>query len=285
MWSGAGRAVGGGSTGSRGGGGPPSSCSVNGSRGASSVFTELPCTDTELCRRIGAGDSGRWEDVDCFGCSSSSPSASPIARSLPFPLLGVTEAEAVRPPSVAPRDKAREIRLQLFLEGEASGRAVELWVVLKESLDFPTRPIMLLRIVDLRERFGRSDDATAASSRDGVEAVGRWVDGPALEGELEASEAFCFDVVCPISIRVSVDTDSIYLWCGGRDAGGGEGEKESMIQMKNVRRVYVVVKGEGKDGKTARTLPGSQWDGRRARVFAQRRDESYRHMHTVTRDS
>ena len=221
--------MGDGSTGSRGGGGPPSSCSVNGSRGASSVFTELLCTDTELCRRIGVGDSGRWEDVDCFGCSSSSLSASSIARSLPFPLLGVTEAKAVRPPSVAPRDRAREIRLQLFLgEGEASGRAVELWVVLEESLDFPTRPIMLLRIVDLRERFGRSDDATAASSRDGVEAVGRWVDGPALEGELEASEVFCFDVVCPISIRVSVDTDSIYLWCGGRDTPGRVRERSKV---------------------------------------------------------
>jgi hypothetical protein len=82
---------------------------------------------------------------------------------------------------------------------------------------------MLLRIVDLRERFGRSDDATAASSRDGVEAVGSWVDGPGLEGELETSGVFCFDVVCPISIQVSVDTDSICLWCGGRDTLGGEG--------------------------------------------------------------
>ena len=49
--------------------------------------------------------------------------------------------------------------------------------------------------------------------------------------------------------------------------------------------VCVVVKGEGKEGETARTLPGSQWGGRRARVFAQRRDESYRHTHAVTRDS
>lgn len=74
---------------------------------------------------------------------------------------------------------------------------------------------MLLRNVDLRERFGRSDDATEASSRDGVEAVERWVDGPALEGELEVSGALCFDVVCPIPIQVSVDTNSICLWCGG----------------------------------------------------------------------
>ena len=57
---------------------------------------------------------------------------------------------------------------------------------------------MLLRIVDLRERFGRSDDATSPPSRDGVEAVGNWVDGPALESELEALKVFCFDVVCPI---------------------------------------------------------------------------------------
>ena len=213
--------VGGGSTGSRGGGGPRSSCSADGSGGASSVFIGLLSTDAELCRRTGAGDSGSWEDVDCFGCSSSSPPDSSIARSLPFPLLGVTEARAVRPPSVAPRDRAREIRLQLFLdEGEASERAVELLVVPEESLDFPTRPMMLLRIVDLRERFERSADATAVSSRDGVEAVGKWVDGPALEGEFEASEVFCFDVVCPISIRVSVDTDSICLWCGGRDTPG-----------------------------------------------------------------
>ena len=38
-------------------------------------------------------------------------------------------------------------------------------------MGFPTRPIILLRNVDLRERFGRSDDATVDSSRDGVEAV------------------------------------------------------------------------------------------------------------------
>ena len=208
--------------GSRGGGRLPSSRSVGGSGRASSVFTGLLSTDAELCRRIGAGDSGRWEDVDCFGCSSSSPSASSIACSLPFPLLGVTEAMVARPPSVAPRDKAREIRLQLFLDEEAaSERAVELRVVLGESLDFPTRPIRLLRIVDLRERFGRSDDAMAVSSRDGVEGVGKWVDGPALEGELGGSEVFCFDVVCPISIQVSVDTDFICLWCGGgRDTPG-----------------------------------------------------------------
>ena len=224
MFSGAGVVVGGGSTGSRGSGRPPSSYSADGSGGASSVFTGLLSTDAELCRRIRAGDSGRWEDVDCFGCSSSSPSASSISRALPFPLLGVTEARAVRPPSVAPRDKAREIRLQLFLdEGGASERAVGPWVVPEESLDFPTRPIMLLRIVDLRERFEGSDDATAASSIDGVGAIGKWVDGPALEEE--ASEVFCFDVVCPISIQVSVGTDSICLWCGSRDTPGREGSE------------------------------------------------------------
>ena len=200
---------------SRSGGGPQSSCSVDGSGRASSVFTELPSTDAELCRRVGAGDSGRWEDVDCFGCSSSSPSTSSIARSLPFLLLGVTEARAVRPSSVGLSDRAREIRLQLFLDGgAASERAVTLCVVPGESFDFPTRPIMLLRIADLRERFERSDGATAASSGDGVEVVGKWADEPALEGELGALEVFCFDVLCPISIRVSVDADSICLWCG-----------------------------------------------------------------------
>ena len=122
---------------------------------------------------------------------------------------------ALRSSSVVPRDKAREIRLQLFLDEEAKSEcAVELRIAPKEPLDFPTRPTMPLRNVDLRERFGRSDDATAASSRDGVEVVEKRVDGPALEGELEASKAFCFDVVCPIPIQVSADTDSICLWCG-----------------------------------------------------------------------
>lgn len=202
------------SMGSRGGGGLPYSCSEGGSGRASSVFAGSPVI--EFCRRLGAGDSGHWEEVDCFGCSSSSSSASSIARALPFPLLGVTEARAGRPSSVAPRDKAREIRLQLFLdEGAASGRTGELCGVPEESLDFPTRPIMLLRIVDLRELFGRSDGATAGSLRDGAESVGGWADRPALEGELEALEVFCFDAVCPISIQVSVDTGSICLWCGG----------------------------------------------------------------------
>ena len=63
---------------------------------------------------------------------------------------------------------------------------------------------MLLRIVDLRERFGRSDDATASPSRDRAGAVGNCVDEPALEGELGAPEVFCFDVVCPMSIQISV---------------------------------------------------------------------------------
>ena len=199
------------SMGSRGGGGLLYSCSEDSSGRASSVFTGSLCTDAELCRRIGAGDSGHWEDVDCFGCSSSSSSTSSIARALPFSLLGATEARAERPSSVAPRDKAREIRLQLFLDEGAA----ELCVVPEDSLDFPTRPIMLLWIVDLRERFGRSDGATAASSRDGAESFEAWVDEPALEGELEALEVFCFDAVCPISIQVSVDTDSICSWCGG----------------------------------------------------------------------
>ena len=194
------------------------SCSADGSRGASSVFAGSP-TDADLCRRIGAGDSERWEDVDGFGCSSSSPSTSSVARCLPFPLPGVTEAMAVRPSSVAPNDRAREIRLQLFLdEGTISERGVALRVASGETFDFPTRPIMLRRMVDLRERFGRSDDATTASSRDGVEAAENWVDGPALEEELGALEVFCLDAVCPISIQVSVDTDSICSWCGdGRD--------------------------------------------------------------------
>jgi len=214
------------SMGSRGGGGLPTSRSADGSGRTSSVFTGLLSTDAERCRRIGAGDSGHREDVDGFGCSSSSPSASSIARSLPFPLLGATEARAVRPFSVAPNERAREIRLQPFFdEGAASERAVVPCVVPEEPLDFPTRPMMLLRIVDLRECFGRSDDTTAASSRDGVEAVGNWVDGPALEGVLGASEALCFDVVCPISMQVSIDTDSICLRCGGgRDTPGRVGE-------------------------------------------------------------
>lgn len=202
-----------GSIGSRGGGEPSASCSVGGSGRTSSVSAGLLRTDAELCRRIGTGDTGRWEDVDGFGCSSSSLSTTSTARSLPFLLLCVTEARAVRPSSVAPNDRAREIRLQLFLdECAASERTGVPWVGSEGSLDFPTRPIMLLRIVDLRERFERSDDTTAPSSGDGVEAVGSWVDGPAMEGELEALEFFCFDAVCPISIPVSVDTDSIWLW-------------------------------------------------------------------------
>ena len=214
--------VGGGSTGSMGDDGLPTSCSVDGSgRAPPSAFIRLLGTDAELCRRVGTGEPGRWEDVDGFGCSPSSPSASSVARCLPFPLLGMTEARAVRPSSVAPNDRAREIRLQPFLdEGVASERAVALRITPEEPLDFSTRPIMLRRIVDLRERFGRSDDATA-SSRDGVETTGNWVDGPALEGELGTLEVFCFDVVCPISIQGSVGTDSICLWCGGGRARRG----------------------------------------------------------------
>lgn len=206
--------VGGGSMGgSRDCGRLPTSCSVDGSGRASSVFTGSPSTDPEVCRHIGAGDSGRWEDVDGFGCSSSSPSTSSVARCLPFPLPDVTEARALRPSSAAPSDRAREIRLQLFLdEGATSERAVGLRVVSGEPFDLPTRPIMLRRMVDLRERFGRSDDATTASSRDGVEAVESWVDGPSLEGELGAFEDPCLDVLCPISIQVLVDTDSICPW-------------------------------------------------------------------------
>ena len=192
------------------------SCSVAASGRGSSVFTRSRGTDVELCRWIGTGDSGRWEDVDCFGCSSSSsPSTSSVARCLPLPLLGVTEARAVCPSSVAPNDRAREIRLHRFLdEGAASERTVALRVASGDPLDLPTRLTMLRRIVDLRERFGRSDDATTASSR-GVDVIGNWADGPELEGELGAVEVFCFDVVCPISNRVSVGTDSICLWCGG----------------------------------------------------------------------
>jgi len=101
---------------------------------------------------------------------------------------------------------------------------VVLCVVPEELFDFPTRPIMLRRIVDLRERFGRSDDATTASSRDGVEAFGKWADGPALEGELEVLEVFCFDVVCPILIRVFAGTDYLAVVRGGRDTPGRVGE-------------------------------------------------------------
>ena len=147
----------------------------------------------------------------------------------------MTEARAVRPSSVAPNDNAREIRLQLFLdEGVASGRAVALRVVSGEPFDFPTRPIMLRRMVDLRECFGRSDDATTGSSRDGVEAVESWVDGPAPEEEFGTLGVFCLDVVCPISIQVSVDTDSICSWCGGDTPGKVGKGKQSMIQMENV---------------------------------------------------
>lgn len=213
--------------GPRGGAGPPTSCSVDGSGRESSGFNGLLSTDGEFCLCIGTGDSWRWEDVDGVGCSLSSPSTSSVARCLPFPFLGATVARAVRPSSVAPNDRAREIRLQLFLDdGVASGRAVELCVVPEEPLGFPTRPIMLRRIEDLRERFGRSDDATAGSSRDGVEAAGGWVDGPALEGGLEALGVFPLDVVCPIPVRVRVDTGSICLrGGGGRDTPGRAGRK------------------------------------------------------------
>ena len=206
--------VGDGSIVSRVGGGLPTSRSADASGRGSSAFTRSRSTDAELCRRIGTGDSGRWEDVDGFGCSSSSsPSTSSVARCLPFSLLGVTEAMAVCLSSVAPNDRAREIRLQGFLDGGvASGRAVALRVAPGDPLDLPTRLTMLLRSVDLRERFGRSDDATTASSRDGVEAVESWVDGPSLEGELGAFEDPCLDVLCPISIQVLVDTDSICPW-------------------------------------------------------------------------
>jgi len=209
---------------SRGGGGLPTSRSPDASGRGSSAFTRSRSTDAELCRRIGTEDSGRWEDVDGFGCSSSSsssssslsPSTSSVARCLPFLLLGVTEARDVCLSSVAPNDRARGIRLQGFLdEGAASERAVALRVAPGDSLDLPTRLTMLRRSVDLRERFGRSDDATPASSRDGVEVIGNWADGPELDGELGVVEVFCFDVVCPISNRVSVGTDSTCLWCGG----------------------------------------------------------------------
>jgi len=225
---------------SRGGGGLPTSRSADASGRGSSAFTRSRSTDAELCRRIGTGDSGRWEDVDGFGCSSSSssPSASSVARCLPFPLLGVTEARVVCLSSVAPNDRAREIRLQGFLdEVAASGRTVALRVTSGDSLDLPTRLIMLRRRVDLRERFGRSDDATTASSRDGVEVIGNWADGPELEGELGAVEVFCFDVVCPISNRVSVGTDSIWLCCGGGPTRRGRWGREVKYGTNEERKL------------------------------------------------
>ena len=102
--------------GSRTGGELSASRSADGSGRAPSVSTKLLRTDAELCRLIGAGDTGCWEDVDGFGCSSSSPSTTSAARSLPFLLLGVTEGRVVRPSPVVPKERAREIRLQLFLE-------------------------------------------------------------------------------------------------------------------------------------------------------------------------
>ena len=84
---------------------------------------------------------------------------------------------------------------------------------------------MPLQIADLRERFERSDGATAASSGDGVEVVGKWADESALEGELEALEVFCFDGLCPILTQVSVDADSSCLWCGSGSRHVGEGEE------------------------------------------------------------
>ena len=197
--------VGGESVGSRGDDELSALCSADGSGRTSSVSTRLLRVDAELCRLIGAGDKECWEDVDGFGRSSSSPSTASTARSLPFLLLGVTEARFGCPSPPAPNERAREIRLQLFLgEGVASGCVTVPCAGPEEGLDFPTRPTMLRRIVDLRERFGRSDDATMPPRREGAEAVGNWVDGPALEGEMETPEVFCFDVVCPISIRVSV---------------------------------------------------------------------------------
>jgi hypothetical protein len=116
----------------------------------------------------------------------------------------------VCPSSVAPNDRAREIRLQPFLdEGGASERASAPWIGPEASLDFPTRPITLLRSVDLRERFGRSDEATVPSSGDMVEEVGNWLDGSAVEDELEVLDIFCFDGVWPISTRVSIEAGSV----------------------------------------------------------------------------
>lgn len=166
--------VGSGAVGSSGGGGLSTSWSVDGSGRVSSASTGLVKIDEELCRRIGTGDTGRCEEVDGFGCSSSSLSTASTARPFPFFLLGVAEARVVRPSSAAPDDRAREIRLQLFLDEEVvSGRAVAPRAGSEELLDFPTRPIMLLRIVDLRERFGTSDEATA-SSGEGWDVVEIW---------------------------------------------------------------------------------------------------------------
>ena len=51
--------MGGGSTGSRSGGGLSSSCSGDGSGIESSALAGLPSTDEELCGRVRVGDSGR----------------------------------------------------------------------------------------------------------------------------------------------------------------------------------------------------------------------------------
>lgn len=164
--------VGGGSMGSRNWGRLSASCSVDGSGTMSSVSTGPLIMEVEFCRRIGTGDAGRCEDVDGFGCSSPSLSTTSTALSLPFLLLGVPEARAGRLSSVAPNDKAREIRLQPLLDEVASEHGVASGAGSEDPFGFPTRPTMLLRIVDLLERFGRSDDATAPSSRDGVEESG-----------------------------------------------------------------------------------------------------------------
>ena len=76
--------VGGGSTGSRGSGEVSASCSADGSGTEFSVSIELLRTGAELCRHTGVGDTGCREDVEGFGCSSSSPSTDSTARSLPF---------------------------------------------------------------------------------------------------------------------------------------------------------------------------------------------------------
>jgi hypothetical protein len=52
-------AGGGGSMGSRGGGEPSTSLSVEGSGRTFSVPTGLVRIDVELCRRVGSGDTGR----------------------------------------------------------------------------------------------------------------------------------------------------------------------------------------------------------------------------------
>lgn len=191
--------MGGGSIDSSGGGELSRSLFAN---GPSSVSIVLVRIEAELGRRIEAEDAACCEDVDGCGRSASSLSTISTARSLPFLLLDVTEERAAPPSSVAPSDRAREIRLQFFLGEEVVSECAGS----EEFFDFPTRPMMLLRIVDLRERFGTSEEGSASSSVGGVGPVEVWLAEPAPEGELGALEIFCFDTVWPIWNQVPIDT-------------------------------------------------------------------------------